>query len=252
VLVVERWILARLRNQRFFSLAELNSAIGALLVDLNDRPMRRLGISRRRLFEELDRPALGAMPSEPYVYAEWRLRRAGLDYHVDVDGHYYSVPYRLVKQQVEARITQRTVELFHKGERVACHVRGGARGRHTTVPEHMPSSHRRHAGWTIERIRREAAGIGPSAALLCDLILEHRRHPEQGFRSCLGIVRLTKPFGTDRVEAAAMRALELGARTYGSVKSILDNNLDRQPAHRRQADGPAILHPNIRGARYYN
>ena len=253
VLVVERWILARLRNQRFFSLAELNHAIGALLVDLNDRPMRRLGVSRRRLFEELDRPALGAMPSEPYVYAEWRLRRAGLDYHVDVDGHYYSVPYRLVKQQVEARITQRTVELFHKGERVACHVRGGARGRHTTVPEHMPSSHRRHAGWTIERIKRDAASLGPNTAMLADLILESRPHPEQGYRACIGILRLARQYGAERLEAACARGLEIGARSYGSISSILQNGLDRRPPS-RTAETPELPldHPNIRGGRYYH
>ncbi len=253
VLVVERWILARLRNQRFFSLAELNHAIGALLVDLNDRPMRRLGVSRRRLFEELDRPALGAMPSEPYVYAEWRLRRAGLDYHVDVDGHYYSVPYRLVKQQVEARITQRTVELFHKGERVACHVRGGARGRHPTVPEHMPSSHRRHAGWTIERIKRDAASLGPNTAMLADLILESRPHPEQGYRACIGILRLARQYGAERLEAACARGLEIGARSYGSISSILQNGLDRRPPS-RTAETPELPldHPNIRGGRYYH
>jgi len=253
VLVVERWILARLRNHRFFSLTELNTAIGALLADLNDRPMRRLGISRRRLFEELDRPALEPLPSEPYVYAEWRLRRAGLDYHVDVDGHYYSVPYRLVKQQIEARITQRTIELFHKGERVACHVRGGARGRHTTVPEHMPSSHRRHAGWTIERIKRDAASLGPNTALLADLILESRPHPEQGYRACIGILRLARQYGAERLEAACTRGLEIGARSYGSISSILQNGLDRRPPS-RTAEAPELPfdHPNIRGGRYYH
>ena len=253
VLVVERWILARLRNHRFFSLTELNTAIGALLADLNDRPMRRLGISRRRLFEELDRPALEPLPSEPYVYAEWRLRRAGLDYHVDVDGHYYSVPYRLVKQQVEARITQRTIELFHKGERVACHVRGGARGRHTTVPEHMPSSHRRHAGWTIERIKRDAASLGPNTAMLADLILESRPHPEQGYRACIGILRLARQYGAERLEAACTRGLEIGARSYGSISSILQNGLDRRPPS-RTAEAPELPldHPNIRGGRYYH
>src|SRR5262252_270102 len=162
VQVVERWILARLRHQRFFSLAELNGAIRTLLDALNSRPMRRLGVSRRQLFEELDRPALAALPAEPYVYAEWRQRRVGLDYHVDIDGHYYSVPHRLLRQQVEARITEPTVELFHKGQRVACHLLGGARGRHTTVADHMPSSHRRHAGWTHERLLHEAAAIGPT------------------------------------------------------------------------------------------
>jgi transposase len=149
------------------------------------------------------------------------------------------------------RLTGATLEVFHNGERIAAHLRSSGNGKHTTVSEHMPSSHRRHADWTIERIRREAAAIGPSTALLCELILENRPHPEQGFRACLGIVRLGKPFGVERLEAAATRALEIGARTYGSVTSILENNLDRQAAH-RPADGATILHPNIRGARYYN
>lgn len=253
VLVVERWILARLRHQRFFSLAELNAAIAALLVDLNNRPMRRLAISRHRLFEELDLPALAALPSEPYVYAEWRLRRVGLDYHVDIDGHYYSVPHRLLKEQIEARITQRTIELFHKGERVACHVRGGGRGRHTTLPEHMPSAHRRHAGWTLDRIKRDAAALGPNTAMLASLILESRPHPEQGFRACLGILRLARHYGALRLEAACRRALEIGARSYGSVASILQNGLDRRPPPRTADTGELPLdHPNIRGSRYYH
>ena len=166
VLVVERWILARLRNRRFFSLSELNRAIGELVADLNARPMRRLGVSRRDLFVELDRPALKSLPAEPYEYAEWRPRRVGLDYHVDIDGHYYSVPHRLIREQLDARITAHTVELFRKGERVAVHLRGAGRGRHTTIAEHMPSAHRRYAEWTIERIGAEAAAIGPSTAKL--------------------------------------------------------------------------------------
>ncbi len=213
VLIVERWLLGRLRKQRFYGLAELNQAIQAMLVHLNDRrPIRRLGVTRRQLLEELDRPALKPLPAEPYVFAEWRARRVGLDYHIDVDGHYYSVPYRFAREQVEVRLTAQTLEVFRKGERIAAHLRGSGNHRHTTVPDHMPSSHRRYADWTIERIRGEARTIGPSTALLCDLILEERPHPEQGFRACLGIVRLVKPFGHARVEAAAARALDIGAR----------------------------------------
>ena len=253
VLIMERWILGRLRHQRFYSLEELNTAIRALLVRVNDElPIRRLGVTRRQLLEELDRPALKPLPVEPYVFAEWRIRRVGIDYHVDVERHYYSVPHRFAKEQVEARLTARTVEIFVKGERVAAHMRGSGNGKHTTVPEHMPASHRRYAGWTIERIRRDAAAIGPSAAALCELILEERSHPEQGFRACLGIVRLVKAFGAERVEAAAARALEIGARTFGSVKSILDNNLDRQTAPKRAENSLAIQHRNIRGSRYYH
>jgi transposase len=252
VLIVERWLLGRLRHRVFYSLAEVNAAIGELLADLNERRiLRRVGQTRRQLFEAIDRPALKALPLEPYVFAEWRIRRAGLDYHVEIERHYYSVPYRFAREQVEARITARTIELFHKGERIATHLRGSSNGRHTTVPEHMPSSHRRFADWTIERIAREAAAIGPSAALLCKRILADRPHPEQGFRACLGVLRLVRSFGRERVEAACGRALEIGARTFGSVRSILDNRLDQAPAPRPAPRDP-IDHSNIRGSRYYH
>ena len=253
VLVVERWILARLRHRRFFSLAELNEAMALLVTDLNSRPMRRLGVSRRDLFLELDHPALKPLPTQAYEYAEWRLRRVSLDYHVDIDGHYYSVPYRLIRDQVEARLTTRTVEIFHKGERVAVHLRGTGRGRHTTVPDHMPSAHRRHAEWTIERIQRTAARIGPSTAKLLSIILESRPHPEQGYRVCLGILRLARQYGEPRLEAACDRGLDIGASSYGSIQSILKNGLDRQPRPPSQ-QGELVLpdHPNIRGPRYYH
>jgi transposase len=253
VLVVERWVLARLRHRRFFSLAELNAAIGELVADLNARPMRRLSVSRRDLFLELDRPALKPLPETAYEYAEWRLRRVSLDYHVDLDGHYYSVPYRLIRSQVEARLTARTVELFHKGERVAVHLRGAGRGRHTTLPEHMPSAHRRHAEWTIERIERTAARIGPSTAGLIATILTSRPHPEQGYRACLGILRLERQYGAERLEAACDRGLDIGARSYGSIQSILKNGLDRHP-RRPRSQGELLLpdHPNLRGPRYYH
>jgi transposase len=252
VLVVERWILARLRNRQFYSLAELNAAIAELLRRLNeDRAIRRLGRTRRQLLEELDRPALKPLPSEPYAFAEWRIRRVGIDYHVEVEHHFYSVPYRFARSEVEVRLTSRTVEIFAKGERIAVHLRSSGNGKHTTLAEHMPSSHRRYADWTVGRIRRDAALVGPATAALCDLILEHRPHPEQGFRSCLGILRLARPFGAGRLEAAAAHAIEIGALTYGSVRSILDHKLDRHAAHQRPADGASILHPNIRGSRYY-
>jgi transposase len=174
------------------------------------------------------------------------------DYHVDAGSHYYSVPYRFARAEVDVRMTARTVEIFLKGERIAVHLRISGNRKHTTIPEHMPSSHRRYAGWTIDRIRQDARAIGPATAALCEQILEHRPHPEQGYRACLGIVRLSGPYGVGRVEAAAERAIDIGARTYGSVKSILDNNLDRRPAQKRATDGTPILHPNIRGPRYYN
>jgi transposase len=254
VQVVERWILARLRNRRFFSLAELNQAIHGLLEDLNGRVTRHLGASRRQLFEELDRPALKPLSAGTYEYAEWKRRRAGLDYHVEVKKHYYSVPHALAKQTLWARITDRTVEIFHNGKRVAAHMRGAGNRRHTTVAEHMPSAHRRYASWTPERIRRMAAANGPNTETLIDVIVRNRPHPEQGFRSCIGILRLAKPHGSERLEAACERALKIGAHSYSSVASILKNNLDRRDPSKssKGANGPAIDHANIRGSGYFH
>ena len=196
------------------------------MAQLNDKQgLRRLGVTRRQLLEQVDRPALKDLPGEPYEYSEWRLRRVGVDYHVDIDAHYYSVPYRFARAEVEARLTACGVEIFHKGEQIAVHLRVSGNRKHTTVPAHMPSSHRRYAGWTIERIREDARKIGPATAALCEQILESRPHPEQGYRACLGIVRLVGSYGAARVEAAAEHAIEIGARTYGSVKSILDAKL---------------------------
>jgi transposase len=258
VRIVERWLLGRLRDRRFFSLAEVNAAIAELLTALNDaRVLRHVGRTRRQLFEEIDAPKLKPLPAEPYALAEWRLRKVGLDYHVDFDGHFYSVPYRHARASVQIRATVRTVEIFLQGQRIAAHMRGSGNGKHTTLSDHMPSSHRRYADWTIERILRDATAVGPSTDMLCRMILEHRPHPEQGFRACLGIVRLVKAFGAARVEAACLRALEIGARTYGSVRSILDNKLDGRPVPRLAvASGdeppPASFHLNVRGSRYYH
>src|ERR1700752_852234 len=228
VLMVERWLLGRLRHRIFHSLAEVNAAIADLLTRLNEeRPIRRLGLARRKLLEESDRPALKALPENPYVFAEWRICRVSIDYHVEVAAHYYSVPHRFVRAEVEVRFTARTVESFHKGERIAAHQRMSGNHKHTTVPEHMASSHRRYAGWTIERIRQDAAAIGPATTALCNLILDERPHPEQGFRACLGIIRLARSYGGDRLEAAATRAIDIGARTYGSGKNIFSNTPDR-------------------------
>ena len=249
--VATRWIIARLRNRRFFSLAELNEAIAELVTALNTRVTRHLGASRQALFDDVERSALKQLPAEPYVYAEWKQCRAGLDYHVEIERHYYSVPHTLLRETMWARITARTVELFHRGKRVAAHRRSSANRKHTTVREHMPSSHRRYADWTPERIRRQAGEIGPETAALVEIILRERSHPEQGFRACIGILRHARSFGRDRLEAACGRALEIGARSYTSVTSILKTNLDRKrPAP--ATDGPAIAHDNIRGPRYFH
>jgi transposase len=252
VQVVERWVLARLRHRRFFSLGELNAAIGELIDELNSRTMRRIGCSRRALFEAIERTALLSLPPEPFEYAEWKRCRPGLDYHIEVHGHWYSVPYRLIREVVEARITDRTVEIFHHGVRVAVHVRSPISHRHTTIPDHMPSAHRRYADWTPSRLRREATQIGPATAGLVELILKAKPHPEQGFRACLGILRLVRSYGTERVEAACQRGIDIGARTYGSVVSILRNNLDRAYRPQPVPDTPSVQHGNIRGGRYYH
>lgn len=251
VQIVQRWIVARLRKRRFHSLTELNAAIREELTKLNGKVTRHLGASRQELFERLDKPALKPLPVDAYEYAEWRERRAGLDYHVEIDKHYYSVPYQLLKQTLWARITARTVEIFHQGRRVASHVRTSGNRGHTTVAEHMPAAHREYAGLTPIELQRRATRIGPNTSALVNLILEAKTHPAQGFRACLGIIRLVKPHGRDDLEAACLRAIEIGALSYSSVQSILQNNLHR---HRPQkpAEGPAITHQNIRGPEYFH
>jgi transposase len=251
VLLATRWIVAKLRNRKFFSIVELNEAICTCVADLNNRVSRYLGASRRALFDDAERSELKPLPAEPYVFAAWKECRVGLDYHVEVEKHYYSVPHTLLREKLWARSTARTVELFHRGKRVAAHVRSSSNRRHTTVREHMPSSHRRYADWTPESLKRRAGGIGRSTLALVEIILRERTHPEQGFRACVGILRFAKTHGTERLEAACARALEIGARSYSSVKSILKNDLDRQrpePA----TDGPAIVHANIRGPTYFH
>ena len=251
VQVATRFIVAKLRNRRFFSLTALNVAIAELVAQLNARVSRHLGASRRALFEELDRPALRSLPAEPYVFAAWKQCTVGLDYHVEIDKHYYSAPHGLLREKVWARVTTRTVELFHRGKRVAAHVRASSNRKHTTVRDHMPSSHRRYADWTPERLRRQAGEIGDCAAALVEIILRERAHPEQGFRASIGILRLAKTYGRERLEAACRRAIAIGARSYSSVHSILKNDLDRRrPA--TPADGPSIVHDNIRGPAYFN
>ncbi len=251
VLLAERWILARMRNQTFFSLDELNAAIRPLRDQLNDKVTRHLGTSRRALFEQLDKPALKPLPHEPYVYAEWKQRRAGIDYHIDVDRHYYSVPHQLIKQALWVRITARTVEVFHKGQRVAAHQRTSGNRQHSTIRDHMPANHRFRAGWSPEVIRARAARIGPNVATFVEMLMQKRRHPEQAYRSCLGVLKLARGFGNARLNAACKRALEINAYSYTSLHSILKNGLDRQ-RREQTTDGPAITHPNIRGADYFH
>ncbi|MFC1707817.1 IS21 family transposase [Planctomycetota bacterium] len=253
VQVATRWILARLRNQTFFSLAELNARIRELLEDLNQRTMRTYGASRCELFEKLDKPALRPLPAARFVYGEWKKARVNLDYHVELDRHYYSVPHRLIHEEVEVRSTATTIEIYRRGRRVAAHVRSSVKGRHTTVPEHMPKAHQHHLSWTPTRLIHWAGTVGPQTEELVRHILESRRHPEQGYRTCLGILRLSKRYGCDRLEMAAARALQAGARSYRHVNSILKNGLDRVPLPQPcEPIAEPIVHENVRGAACYN
>jgi len=252
VQIVQRFVLAKLRHRRFFSLAELNAAIRDCLAAINTKVMRHVGKSRNELLETIDRPALNALPTTPYSYAEWKRARVAPDYHIEVADHYYSVPSKLIREMVEARITSATVEIFHKGQRIASHAFSPVCNRHTTITEHMPSAHRRYAEWTPAKMMSEAALIGPAAIALVEAIMKAKPHPEQGFRSCLGIMRLVRTYGSKRVEAASRRGNDIGATTYGSIKSILQNGLDKAYANSKAPDGPPIRHANIRGRGYYH
>jgi transposase len=252
VLVVQRWILAALRHRRFFALAELNAAIRELLAPLNDRPMKKLGVSRRDLFERLDRPALRPLPPTPYAFAVWTDCGVNIDYHIEAAHNYYSVPYQLVHQRVEARLTATTVEVFLKGRRIASHRRLAGRGQASTQPEHMPHAHRAHAEWTPSRLIAWAAKTGSATAQVVSDILAARPHPEQGYRACLGLLRLGQRYGTERLEAACARAAQLGASRYRTVHNILASGFDRVPIDAAPTASRAIpLHPNLRGAAYY-
>jgi transposase len=249
---VSRWILARLRNEKFFSLRELNDCIRKLLGDLNERPLKVLGISRRELFERVDRPALRPLPLSPYELAEWKHVRVAPDYHVELEGHYYSVPYQLLRQQLGLRATARTVEVFHKGKRVAAHRRDRRKGQHTTLTEHMPKAHQAYLEWTPARLVQWAEKTGGATAELVEAILRSRLHPQQGFRSCLGLLRLGDKHGAERLEAACQRALLIRGLSYKSVKSILDHGLDQQPLAEPAEAAAPIQHGNLRGAAYYD
>ncbi len=251
VQVVERWVLARLRHQTFFSLAELNGEIDSLRERLNTRAFRKLPGTRQALFTTLDRPAMKALPESRYVFAEWRRARVPIDYHIEVGGHYYSVPYQLVGQQLEVRLTAHTVEVLHKGSRIASHVRSPVKGRHTTVTSHMPKAHREYAEWTPQRLIAWATHTGPATAQLITHVMESRAHPQQGFRSCLGIMRLGKIYGTERLEAACTRATALGTSSYRSLESMLRQGLEREPLPARSEQGDPITHTNVRGPGYY-
>ena len=252
VQIVERWILARLRNQTFFCLAEANAAIRKLLSDLNHRPFKKLPGCRMEAFETLDRPALKPLPAEAYTFSQWKKVRVGFDYHVEIDGHYYSVPFQLRGQQLDARITAGSIECFVQRKRVASHMRSFQKGRHSTVAAHMPKGHQDYTDWTPERLIRWAAKIGPRTASLTEAILASRQHAQQAFRSAMGLMRLAKVYTPQRLEAACDLALDGGATSYKSVKSILSTGLDQQPRQQTLPIGDPIAHDNIRGGHYYH
>lgn len=253
VLQVQRWVLAPLRNRKFFSLTELNEAIAGKLESLNSHPFEKLPGCRKILFDTLEKPALKPLPAHPYVYAEWKSARVNIDYHIEVDHHYYSVPYQLIREKLDVRFTDTSVEVLFKGRRVAFHRRSYRKGGHTTLREHMPKSHQKYLEWSPSRLIRWAGQMGPQTQKLVSLILESRPHPEQGYRSCLGLLRLEKRYSKERLEAACARALSFKAYSYKNVESILKKGLDQQPlsASSPQNRLPLMEHENLRGKEYY-
>jgi len=252
VQIVQRFILAGLRKRTFFTLAEANAAIRERLLLLNNRPFRKLPGTRTSRFEELDRPAMLPLPETDYQYSQFKKVRVHIDYHIELDGHFYSVPHRLVREQLDARYTVTTVECLYKGNRVASHPKSSVQGGFTTTPEHMPTSHREYAKWTPERIVSWAGGTGKATAQVVESILSRKAYAEHGFRSCMGIISLGKRFSKERLESACERALYIKGVNYKSIKSILKNNLDQKPLPPQQQELLPIAHENLRGTDYYD
>ncbi len=251
VKIAEMWILAALRNHTFFSLEELNKAVAEKLIEFNNRTFKKMDGTRRSLFESIDKPALKPLPLQAYEYAEWKKATVNIDYHVTVDDHHYSVPYQLAKEHVDVCLTAATVEILFKNKRVASHVRSYKRWGHTTVAEHMPKTHQKYLEWTPSRIIAWAGKNGPRTGDLVSRIIESRHHPEQAFRSCLGVMRQAQLYSPERLEAACTRALSLNACSYKHVKSILEKGLDKQPLLPALDSVIPVLHYNIRGKEYY-
>jgi transposase len=253
VQVAQRWVLARLRHHTFFSLEELNERIAELVEELNARTMRVYRESRRQLFERIERAALLPLPATRFVCGSWKLNvTVNIDYHVDYDGHYYSAPHALLHEKLDVRATSMTVEIYQRGERITSHARSYIRAKHTTKTEHMPKAHQKHLEWSPSRIVSWASTVGPQTAKLAEAILKERRHPEQGYRSCLGILRLGKKYTESRLEAACARALAVGARSYRHVESILSHGLDQLELTEQATQESPRLHENLRGRDYYH
>jgi transposase len=254
VLVVERWILACLRNRAFFSLAELNMEIGELLVRLNQRPFKKLAGCRKTLFHTVDYPVMRTLPVVRHVFSEWKKVRMGLDYHVEIDGRYYSAPHTLIGKQLDVNFSEHVVEILHRGQRIASHARLHGNGsRYSTQSGHMPKGHREMAEWTPERIVHWAASVGVHTSKLIDALIERKQHPQQAFRAAAGIIRLGKHYGNERVEAACRRAYITNAISYSSVDSILKHRLDELPLpHDTRQSSLPLFHDNVRGPEYYH
>ena len=252
VLLVERWILARLRNRRFFSLVELNAAIGELVAELNARAFKKLPGCRREAFERLDRPTLRPLPPTRMPILRFKSAGVNIDYHVEFDAHYYSVPHRLVRKKVELRASSTTVEVFFGQQRVAVHAYSAVKGHFTTLPEHMPASHRAHREWTPAKLIAWGEHIGAACAAVVRWQMEHRPHPEQGYRACLGLQRLARSYGPERLEAACARAQSIRSPRFKTVDAILKSGMDRQPLKPEPTQTALPLHDNVRGADYYH
>lgn len=252
MLLVQRWILAHLRNRRFFSLAELNRAIAELLMNLNQRPFKKLPGCRRSAFEQLDAPVLQPLPAERFRLSRWKTAKVNVDYHVEFDGHFYSVPHRFVGAKLDLRVTGALLECFASNQRVAGHAVSTVRGGHTTTPEHMPASHRAHLEWTPAKLIAWGERIGVSTASVVTWQMAHRPHPEQGYRACLGLLALARKYSAPRLEAACTRAMAIRAPNLRSVTSILQCGLDSSPKPLAAADNPVIEHENVRGPGYYH
>ncbi len=253
VQVAQRWILARIRNQVFHSLGNLNARIRELLEDLNARPMKLYKASRKELFDRLEKPALGPLPIDVFEHAAWKKAKLNIDYHIVYDDHFYSAPHSLIHEEIWVRATTTTIELFHRGSRVASHLRSYVQFQHTTMAAHMPVAHQKQAAWTPSRIQGWARTIGPMTEELTRAILAERQHPEHGYRSCLGLFRLAKRYGNDRLEAACTRAVGVSARSYRHVESILKHSLDRAPAlDSTPRTKDVVVHENVRGRDYYH
>lgn len=250
------WVLAVLRRQTFFSLHDLNAAIRPLLDQLNAKPFKKLPGNRLSAFESLDKPALRPLPTQSYEFAQWKKARVNIDYHIEFEGHYYSVPHILVGKEIECRISANIVECLYQQQRVVVHVRSAKRGAHSTLDEHMPKSHRAHMRWTPGKLLNWALSIGPATRYVVEYQLTHKPHPEMGYRTCLGLLALARQYGHECLEAACLRALAIHSPYRKSVLSILQAGLDQTPlptnptTPAKEAVTPS--HGNVRGAEYYH